>query len=116
MPNYFKSRKSCRSLVRLWSLGLLLTLVLTGCAFLGRLVRPGEIPVAEVQETSESLAYYHYLKAQHLMLADDAAGAIREYEAALLEDPYAATMELETAILYQRQGEAKKPWPTWRRL
>jgi tetratricopeptide (TPR) repeat protein len=109
MPNLLQRlRPGYRILGLLLVPGLLLALVLTGCASLGRLVRPGEIAVAEVQETPESQAYYHYLKAQHLMLADDAAGAIQEYEAALREDPYSAAMELELAILYQRQGEVKK--------
>ena len=97
-----------RPCLLLLTLGLLLVPALSGCASLTRLSRPGEISVGEVKETPQSLAYYHYLKAQRLILADDPEGALREYEAALQEDPSAATMELETALLYQRQGEVKK--------
>ena len=60
------------------------------------------------QENAKGLAYYHYLKAQQLLLAEDAPGAIQEYEAALEEDPSSASMELELAFLYQRQGDIKK--------
>jgi tetratricopeptide (TPR) repeat protein len=108
MPKYLPPLSFVRRIALfLLALCLLLVPVLSGCTSLGRLA-PGEIPLGEAQETPKSLAYYHYLKGQNLILADDLDGAIRAYEAALHEDPSSATMELETAMLYQRLGEAKK--------
>ena len=85
------------------SLGLALSL--SGCASLGR--GPGAASPAD-QETSKTLAYYHYLQAQEMLLEENESGAIREYEEALKEDPESARMELELASLYQRQGDVKK--------
>jgi tetratricopeptide (TPR) repeat protein len=107
MLKYLQRLSPSRLPFILLGLCLLLAPALTGCASLGR-VGPGEIPVGEVKETPKSLAFYHYLKAQHLILADDPNGALKEYEEALQEDPDSATMELEAAILYQRQGDVKK--------
>ncbi|MGP8050888.1 MAG: tetratricopeptide repeat protein [Desulfobaccales bacterium] len=85
------------------SLGLALSL--SSCASLGR--GPGAASPAD-QETSKTLAYYHYLQAQEMLLEENESGAIREYEEALKEDPESARMELELASLYQRQGDVKK--------
>jgi tetratricopeptide (TPR) repeat protein len=107
MPKKLSSLTLSRRLAHLFlALCLLLTPALSGCASLRE--RPGEAAPGVVPESPKSLAFYHYLKAQHQLLADDLEGAIREYEEALKEDPNSATMELEVAILYQRQGEAKK--------
>ncbi len=89
------------------SLFLGVTLGSAGCASLGRLIRP-TIPLGDEADTSQSRAYYHYLKAQRLLLADDAPGAAQEYEEALRHDPEAARLETELATLYQRLGEVKK--------
>ena len=59
-------------------------------------------------ETPKSLAYYHFLKAQQLLVADDTAGAIQEYEAAIQGDPESSFLEMDLAALYQRQGDVKQ--------
>jgi tetratricopeptide (TPR) repeat protein len=98
-------RRTFRARVGLAILSLWLALSLSGCASLA--LRPGAAS-PENQETSQTLAYYHYLRAQQMLLAEDEPGAIQEYEEALKEDPEAARMELELASLYQRQGDVKK--------
>jgi len=54
------------------------------------------------------LAYYHYLKAQRFLLADDILGAIAEYQRAAEFDPETAQLQIELAILYQQHGELTK--------
>ena len=98
-------RRTFRARVGLAILILWLALSLSGCASLA--LRPGDAS-PENQETSQTLAYYHYLRAQQMLLAEDEPGAIQEYEEALKEDPESARMELELASLYQRQGDVKK--------
>ncbi len=88
-------------------LGVSLCLTVLGCASLGRMA-PGGTAGETTPETPKSLAYYHFLKAQQLLVAEDAAGAIREYEAAVKDDPESAFLEMELAALYQRQGDAKQ--------
>ena len=89
-------------------LWLCLALGLTGCTSMARLVLPaGSLQAAEA-DTPKSRSYYHYLKAQRLLAANEAAGAAQEYEAALEDDPQSARLELELATLYQRLGEVKK--------
>ncbi len=88
-------------------LGLWVSAAVMGCASLKRVV-PGETGVSKTTETPKSLAYYHFLKAQQDLGADDVAAAIDEYEMALKNDPESATMEIELATLYQRQGNVKQ--------
>ncbi len=88
-------------------LGVSLCLAALGCASLGRMA-PNGTEVATKTETPKGLAYYHFLKAQQLLLADDAAGAIQEYEAVLKNDPDSPSVEMELAALYQRQGDVKQ--------
>ena len=98
------------SLSRIFLGGVLLifvSLAVMGCASLGR-VAPTEPGGAGAPETPKSLAYYHFLKAQQLLVADDAAGAIQEYETAIKEDPESPFLEMELAALYQRQGDVKQ--------
>ncbi len=66
------------------ALVIFVSLAVMGCASLGR-VAPTETGVSATPETPKSLAYYHFLKAQQLLVADDAAGAIQEYETAIKE-------------------------------
>jgi tetratricopeptide (TPR) repeat protein len=82
-------------------------LAVTGCASLGRVPSPGT-ETSEELDTPKSLAYYHFLKAQQLLMTDDLAGAIMEYKASLKDDPDSAELEIELAALYQRQGNAKE--------
>jgi tetratricopeptide (TPR) repeat protein len=63
---------------------------------------------AAKEETNKSESYYHYLKAQKHLLDDNILGAIQEYEEAAKFDPYAADLQIELAILYQRHGELNK--------
>ena len=65
---------------------LWLALCLAGCAGLSGGSHPGEGAEGTPQDTGKGLAYYHYLQAQQMLLAEDGPGAIREYEAALKED------------------------------
>ena len=94
--------------LRLWGfLGLCVCLLVTGCASLGKvtgLATGGETAA----ETSKSQAYYHFLKAQQLLMVDDVPGAIQEYKTALENDPNSAYLELELATIYQRQGDIKE--------
>lgn len=78
-----------------------------GCASLGR-VTPGETKAPATPETPKSQAFYHFLKAQQLLVAEDMVGAIQEYEAAITNDPESAFLEMELAALYQRQGDVKQ--------
>lgn len=97
------------SRLRLWLygiLGLSLSLALLGCASLGRPLSGSE--ASQPSDTAKSLAYYHFLKAQQLLAADDVAGATQEYEEALKNDPDSPLMEMELASLYQRQGDVKQ--------
>lgn len=87
-------------------LGLWVGLAVTGCASLR--VAPSASEVAQMEETPKSLAYYHFLKAQQDLAADNVAGAIAEYETALKNDPESASMEMDLATLYQRQGDVKQ--------
>jgi tetratricopeptide (TPR) repeat protein len=82
-------------------------LAVMGCASLGR-VAPGETGVSTTPATPRSLAYYHFLKAQQLLVADNAPGAIQEYEEAIKNDPDSPNLEMELAALYQRQGDVKQ--------
>ncbi len=88
-------------------LGISVSLAVMGCASLGR-TGPTEAKVSKAPETPKSLAYYHFLKAQQLLVAEDLVGAIREYETALKNDPESAFLEMELAALYQRQGDVKQ--------
>src|SRR5208337_3544986 len=96
-------RRTFRARAGLAILSLGLALSLSGCALLA--LGPG---AASPEETSKGLAYYHYLQAQQMLLAEDEPGAIREYEESLKQDPGSARLELELASLYQRQGDVKK--------
>jgi Tfp pilus assembly protein PilF len=58
--------------------------------------------------TSKGEAYYHYLKAQRYLLAEDILGAIKEYQEAAQYDPNSADLHIELALLYQRHGEMTK--------
>ncbi|MFA5112031.1 MAG: hypothetical protein WC443_11535, partial [Desulfobaccales bacterium] len=84
-----------------------MSLALLGCA---TFARPGlsESETTQAADTAKSLAYFHFLKAQQLLVADDVAGATQEYEEALKNDPDSPFMEMEVASLYQRQGDVKK--------
>jgi len=84
-----------------------LCLAFAGCASLSRVATTGTKGSA-AWETPKSLAFYHFLKAQQLLVAEDSAGAIQEYEAALANDPESAFLEMELAALYQRQGDVKQ--------
>jgi tetratricopeptide (TPR) repeat protein len=100
----------CLSAFRVWLggiLGVALCLAGMGCAVLSR-VAPTETGAAVTPESPKSLAYYHFLKAQQLLVADNQAGAIQEYEAAVENDPDSPFMEMELAALYQRQGNVKQ--------
>jgi tetratricopeptide (TPR) repeat protein len=107
MHNISFIHKSWYRIVFLGIAGLWLTLTALGCASLGKVVSFKSEDHATA-ETTKSLAYYHFLKAQQLMLDDDVAGAIKEYEAALKDDPDSPSLELELAALYQRQGDVKQ--------
>jgi len=98
-------RRTFRARAGLAILSLGLALSLSGCASLA--LGPGAAS-PEDQETSKGLAYYRYLQAQQMLLAEDEPGAIRDYEEALKQDPGSARLELELASLYQRQGDVKK--------
>jgi tetratricopeptide (TPR) repeat protein len=67
-----------------------------------------EAGIPESSETPKSLAYYHFLRAQQLLVADDITEAIREYKLALANDPDSPFLEMELAALYQRQGDIKQ--------
>ncbi len=98
------------SRLRLFIGGLLVIfgcLGLLGCATLGR-IPPGGAEGTEAAETPKSQAYYHFLKAQQLLVADDTEGAIKEYEAAIEKDPESAFLEMDLAALYQRKGDVKQ--------
>jgi tetratricopeptide (TPR) repeat protein len=86
-------------------IGLCLSLTVTGCASLGKVTSLATGKTSS--ETSKSLAYYHFLKAQQLLAFDDISGAIQEYKQALENDPDAPSLHLELAALYQRQGKIK---------
>jgi tetratricopeptide (TPR) repeat protein len=88
-------------------LGLSLSLAGAGCASMGQTSLSGS-ETAGPTDTSKSLAYYHFLQAQQMLLADDVNGAIKQYEAAIKEDPESATLEMDLATLYQRQGDIKQ--------
>jgi tetratricopeptide (TPR) repeat protein len=88
-------------------LGISVCLSVMGCAFLGR-VATTDTGVSVTPETPKSLAYYHFLKAQQLLVADNPAGAIQEYETAITNDPESPFLEMELAALYQRQGDVKQ--------
>ena len=88
-------------------LGISVCLSVMGCAFLGR-VAPTDTDVSVTPETPKSLAYYHFLKGQQLLVADNPAGAIQEYETAIKNDPDSPMLEMELAALYQRQGDVKQ--------
>jgi tetratricopeptide (TPR) repeat protein len=88
-------------------LGISVSLAVLGCASLGRMA-PTEAEVSTTPETAKSLAYYHFLKAQQFLVADEVPEAIREYETALKNDPESAYLEMELAVLYQRQGDVKQ--------
>jgi tetratricopeptide (TPR) repeat protein len=93
--------------LRLWGiLGLCVCLLVAGCASLGKVT--GLATGGSTTETSKSQAYYHFLKAQQLLVADDVPGAIGEYKLALENDPDSPSLELELAALYQRQGDVKE--------
>ena len=83
------------------------SLAFMGCASLGR-VAPTGGGVETTPETPKSLAYYHFLRAQQLLVADNPAGAIREYETAITNDPESPLLEMELAALFQRQGDVKQ--------
>jgi tetratricopeptide (TPR) repeat protein len=87
--------------------GICLCLAFMGCASLARVV-PTETGASITPETPKSLAFYHFLKAQQLLVAEDMAGAIQEYETALKNDPESSFLEMELAALYQRQGDVKE--------
>jgi len=88
-------------------LGLAVCLAVMGCASLGRMAPKGT-GGETTSETPKSLSYYHFLKAQQLLVADDTAGAIQEYETAVKNDPESPFLEMELAALYQRQGDVKQ--------
>jgi tetratricopeptide (TPR) repeat protein len=88
-------------------LGVSVCLAVLGCASLGRMA-PNGTGGETSSDTPKSLAYYHFLKAQQLLVAEDIPGAIGEYEAAVKEDPESPFLEMELAALYQRQGDAKQ--------
>ncbi len=93
--------------LRLWGiLGLGVCLLITGCASLGKVTALAT--GSSTTETSKSQSYYHFLKAQQLLVADDVPGAIGEYKLALENDPDSPFLELELAALYQRQGDVKE--------
>ncbi|MEJ2672705.1 MAG: tetratricopeptide repeat protein [Deltaproteobacteria bacterium] len=97
-----------RSCLRLGAIfGLCVCLAATGCASLGKVVSPEPAGSAKL-ESPQSLAYYHFLKAQQLLVIDDVTGAIQEYKKALENDPESAFLEMELAALYQRQGNVKQ--------
>jgi tetratricopeptide (TPR) repeat protein len=105
-PPRVQPRRTFKAGAGLAILSLGLALSLGGCASLRGLGQGAATP--EEQETAnKGLAYYHYLQAQQMLLAEDEPGAIREYEEALKEDPESARLELELASLYQRQGDVK---------
>ena len=103
----FPLKKSLPPILVLGVLGLYMCVGIMGCASL-RQRSPSETEVSQPSETPLSLAYYHFLKAQKLLVADDLPGAIQEYEAALKNDPNSPLMEIELATLYQRQGNIKE--------
>ena len=88
-------------------LGISVCLTVMGCASLGRKA-PTETGGAVSSETPKSLAFYHFLKAQQLLVADNPAEAIQEYETAIKNDPNSPVLEMELASLYQRQGDVKQ--------
>jgi tetratricopeptide (TPR) repeat protein len=96
------------SLFRLWGiLGLCVCLAAVGCASLGKVVSL-ENGDSKTPESPKSKSYYHFLKAQQLLVADDVPGAIQEYNLALENDPDSPYLEMELAALYQRQGDVKE--------
>jgi tetratricopeptide (TPR) repeat protein len=103
----FPLKKSLPHILALGALGLYVCVGVMGCASLARKA-PSETEVSQPSDTPLSLAYYHFLKAQKLLVADDIPGAIQEYEAALKNDPNSPLMEIELATLYQRQGNVKE--------
>ena len=82
---------------------------LGGCQSLNSTARVkeplGQPPSAE---GSHAQAYFHYLKAQRYLLAEDILAAIREYKEAAKQDPASPQLQIELAILYQRHGEFTK--------
>jgi len=94
--------------LRLWGiLGVCACLAVMGCATLGKVVSL-DTGDSKAAETPKSRAYYHFLKAQQLLVADDVTGAIQEYTTALENDPDSPFLEMELAALYQRQGDVKQ--------
>jgi tetratricopeptide (TPR) repeat protein len=92
----------------LWGiLGLSVCLAVAGCASLTR-VTSQNIEVSTASETPRTQAYYHFLKAQQLLVTEDVPRAIQEYKLALENDPDSPYLEMELASLYQRQGEVKE--------
>ncbi|HSO72525.1 MAG TPA: hypothetical protein VLR91_07750, partial [Thermodesulfobacteriota bacterium] len=79
VPN--RSRRAClnstRSRIVLGGIvGVSLCLAVMGCASLGR-IGLGETGDSATSTTSKGQSYYHFLKAQQLLVADNAAGAIQ---------------------------------------
>ncbi len=90
------------------SLAALLLLLLWGCQT-ARVSAPGKTGPSEgFPGAPKSLAYFHYLKAQRLLLEDNSEGAITEYLEALKYDAASAQVETELAAIYQRQGKVKQ--------
>jgi tetratricopeptide (TPR) repeat protein len=104
--HFFPPGQSRWRLVLFGVLGLSVSLAAMGCASLGR--GPTEAKVAKTSESAKSLSFYHFLKGQQDLLADDTAGAIQQYQAAVENDPHSAFLEVELAALYQRQGNVKQ--------
>jgi tetratricopeptide (TPR) repeat protein len=103
----FHLKRSLPRLLALGALGLYVCVGIMGCASLARKA-PSETEVSQPADTPLGLAYYHFLKAQKLLVADDIPGAIQQYEAALKNDPNSPLMEIELATLFQRQGNIKE--------
>lgn len=108
------SKYSTQAIIRPWLrplfrviIGVFTCLAFAGCASLGKVVSL-ETGGPKAAETPKSQAYYHFLKAQQLLVADDATGAITEYTLALENDPNSPFLEMELAALYQRQGNVKE--------
>jgi tetratricopeptide (TPR) repeat protein len=92
----------------LWGiLGLCVCLAFTGCASLSK-VTSLATGGSTTTETDKSQAYYHFLRAQQLLVLEDVPAAIQEYIIALENDPDSPFLEMELAALYQRQGNVKE--------
>ena len=71
-----------------------------GCHSLAQVILPGGMGGgAAGEETPLGQAYFHYLRAQRLLLAEDIPGAIKEYEVVLEHDPDAVQVMIELAAL-----------------